>query len=126
MAYTYDLTTDTGKVRLLVPDNDSSNYELEDAEIEYFLDQAGDNARAAAVSACRWLARKYAKLATFKADGLEVQHSKRAEVYAARADELATEVGGSISLITLDKQDGYHDENGDLTDYQSRTVYVRV
>ena len=125
MAFTYDLETGTGQVRLLVPDNDNDNYDLEDAEIAYFLDQRGDSAKAAAVMACNWLARMYAKKATFEADGLSIQHSKRAEVYAARAKELGAEMHGSMSVVTIDRQDGYSDEATD-SEYQSRTVYVKV
>ena len=57
MAFTYDLTTNVGKVRLTIPDNDSTAYDLEDAEISYFLGVVGNNVTAAAVKCCRWLAR---------------------------------------------------------------------
>ena len=34
---TYDVTTDRGKVRLLIPDRLATQYMYEDAEIDYFL-----------------------------------------------------------------------------------------
>jgi len=35
--FTYDVTTDRGKVRLLIPDRLATQYMYEDAEIDYFL-----------------------------------------------------------------------------------------
>ena len=72
MAFTYDLATNIGKVRLLVPDNDSTAYDLQDAEIDYFLTDVGGSVKGAAVRACHWLARKYSKKATFSAAGLYI------------------------------------------------------
>tara|TARA_R110002124_G_scaffold53832_1_gene153969 strand:+ start:659 stop:1006 length:348 start_codon:yes stop_codon:yes gene_type:complete len=40
MAFTYDITTDRGKVRLKLADTDSSAYVFEDDEIDYFLSSA--------------------------------------------------------------------------------------
>ena len=34
MAFTYDPTTDIGKIRMLVPDRDSQNYVFQDEEIQ--------------------------------------------------------------------------------------------
>lgn len=124
MAFTYDLATDVGKVRFLIPDHDADAYELEDEEIEYFLDGAG-TVGAAAVRACRWLARKYAQRASFDADGLQVQHSERAKVYAARAEELARELLGSVGTISLEREDGYSDA-ATASEYLGRTVYIEV
>lgn len=125
MAFTYDLSTSVGKVRLLVPDNDSAAYDLQDDEISYFLTQAGASVEGAAVKACKWLARKYSKKATFSADGLSMQHTARAQEFAKRAAELEMELFGGITAVTLDKQDAYHDE-ATQTDYESRTVYIKV
>ena len=130
MAFTYDLTT-TGesllisKVRLLIPDNDATSYYLEDAEISYFLDQAGHNVIASAVRACRQLARRFALMVGFTADGLTMRHGERAKLFAERAAELEQEVAGSWSTVTLDRQDGYSDVATD-TEYESRTVYIQV
>lgn len=110
MAFTYDLSTDIGKVRLLIPDTDATAYHLEDAEIAYLLEQTGGNVKAAAVEACRWLARKFAQAATFKADGLEIAHSERAKVFSERAKELAATLGGAMSTVPLDRADGYSEE----------------
>lgn len=125
MAFTYDLTTDIGKVRLLVPDNDATAYDLADAEIQYFLTETGAAEKAAAVMACKWLARKYSKKATFSADGLSVQYSARAAEFAARAGELEAELLGGMAAVTLDRQDGYHDEAG-TSEYQRQVKQIYI
>jgi hypothetical protein len=125
MAYSYNLTTPRGKVRFLVPDNDSASYELTDEEIDYLLGQSGNDEKLAAVKACKWLARKYAKTPTFSADGLSVSGNARAETYAKRAAELEAELGG-VSSVTLEKQDVFHDNVGVNTEYERRIVYVRL
>ncbi|KKL78369.1 hypothetical protein LCGC14_2025560 [marine sediment metagenome] len=40
MAFTYDITTNRGKVRLLISDTDSTDYQFEDDEIDAFLTMA--------------------------------------------------------------------------------------
>jgi len=125
MAFTYVLTTNRGKVRFLIPDNDSDNYDLEDAEVDYFLSQRGNNVKAAAVDACKWLARKYSKIADFSEGGLSYKASGRAEVFAKRAAELEKESQGSYSTVTLTREDGYSEEASD-SEYESRTVYIKV
>ena len=125
MSFSYTLTTNLGKVRLLVPDNVATAYDLEDDEITYLLTSRGNNILAAAADACQWLARKYAKLATFTADGLTVQHGERAAQYAARAKELRADVAGGMSTIAITRTDGYSEEAED-SEYESRTVYIKV
>ena len=124
MAFTYDLATALGKVRFLVPDNDSTSYLLEDAEITYLLGLVGNNVKAAAADCCDQLARRFALKPTFSADGLSVSNGERANTFAARAKELrATQ--NAWSSITLNRTDGYEDEATD-TEYEDRTVYIKV
>jgi len=125
MAYTYDLTTSRGKVRLLVPDNDSTTHLLEDAEIDYFLTETGNNVAAAAARCCRQLARQFSMKVTFTADGLTMQHTQRAAEFAKRADELEQEISGGISVASLTRTDGYSDAATE-TDYEDRIVYIEV
>lgn len=56
MAFTYDVSTDRGKVRLLLADTDSNDYIWEDAEIDAFLNLASDSVYGAAALALRSLA----------------------------------------------------------------------
>ncbi len=48
MAFTYDITTDRGKVRLLIGDTDAADYHFEDNEIDAFLTMAGGSILTAA------------------------------------------------------------------------------
>ncbi len=43
MAFTYDITTNRGKVRLLISDTDSTDYHFEDDEIDAFLTMASSS-----------------------------------------------------------------------------------
>jgi len=130
VAFTYDLTESGdalawSKIRLLIPDNDSTDYELEDAEVDYFYDAAGGNITAAAIACCKWLARKYAKIASFTADGLTFHGSERAKIYAERAAELAAAVDGGLAIATLERADKYAEEAED-TEYGTGVIYVRT
>ncbi len=125
MAFTYVLTTNIGKVRLLVPDKDATAYDLEDAEIQYFLDQVGANVKAAAVAACKWLARKYSKKVSFQADGLSIQNHARAAEFAARAKELEAELLGGMSSPAITREDGYS-EAAATSEYERQTKLVYV
>lgn len=51
MAFTYDVTTDRGKVRMLITDRDSSNSIFQDDEIDAFLSLEGNSVRLAAATA---------------------------------------------------------------------------
>ena len=37
MAFSYDISTDRGKVRFLIQDNDSTNYAFQDGEIDFLI-----------------------------------------------------------------------------------------
>ena len=126
MAFTYVLTTSIGQVRLLIPDNDSTSYDLEDAEITYFLDQVAEYVNGAAVLACGHLARKYAKLVGFTADGATVRYGERAKQFAERAAELAMSSQGGMSSVTLNRTDGFEDQAASDDYSASRVVYIEV
>lgn len=56
MAFTYDVTTTEGRVRLLIGDTVNSGHLFEDSEISAFLSLNGDNVRLAAASALEAIA----------------------------------------------------------------------
>lgn len=62
MAYTYDVTTARGKVRLLSTDNDSTNPVFDDSEIDAFLALSAANVYASAALACETWARSRSKV----------------------------------------------------------------
>jgi len=125
MAFTYDLSTERGQVRFLIPDSNEDSHELRDAEIDWFLTAKSNNVRLAAVDACRWLARKYSQQPNFTADGVQWSGSTRAEQYAKRAAELAAEISGGMGSVPLKRTDGYSDEATD-GEYQRKTIYIRT
>lgn len=125
MAFTYSLDTNRGKVRFLIEDTDLDNYELENDEIDYFLTRTGSNVNAAAVEACFWLARKYAKKASFTADGLSIQHGERARIFAERAKELQAQTIGGMTSVEIDREDGYS-EAASSSEYEvaHKIIYI--
>ncbi len=88
MAFTYNLTTEAGKVRLLITDTDSTNPIFEDREIDVFLsftasDGTNDINLASAVAletiaASEALVQKKIKLLDLTTDGPAVATSLRA------------------------------------------------
>lgn len=61
MSLPYDITTNVGKVRLVIGDTDATAYVFTDAEINYFLTENSSNISLAAADALEaWMA-KYAK-----------------------------------------------------------------
>ena len=79
MSFTYDPSTLTGKVRLLIPDttekdsNDTSVYAFEDAEIQIFLDLYDSNPFYAAARGLETIALNQARrIKFFEAQGVKV------------------------------------------------------
>lgn len=51
MAFTYDVATDRGRVRMLITDRDENNPIFQDAEIDAYLEMEGSSVKLAAASA---------------------------------------------------------------------------
>ena len=107
MAFTYDLSTDAGKVRLMVPDNKSTAYVFEDDEIDAFLGLEYDNVRRAAALALETIASneayvlKVIKLLDLQTDGAKTSDAllKRAKLLRDQADRAdASEDGGAWDI----------------------------
>jgi hypothetical protein len=106
MAYTYDpldlvLTTSSGRlnvVRLLVGDTNSDDPQVQNEEIDFSLNQSGNNVYSAAVYVCRLIASKYARMVDTQLDGaLEATYSDRVKHYnllAAQIGELGKRASG--------------------------------
>lgn len=112
MAYTYDLTTEAGKVRLLITDTDHDNEIFTDSEIDTFLsltavDGTNDVRLAAAtaletIAASEALVQKKIKLLDLTTDGPAVANSLRASAKELRAQ---SENESYIDWIELDLND---------------------
>lgn len=107
MAFTYDITTNRGKVRLLSVDSDSTYAVFEDDEIDAFLSMEGNNVKRAAAQALDTIASndayriKKVSLLDVSADGVSVADvlHKRSAMLRDQADkEEASESGGSFDI----------------------------
>ena len=114
MAFTYDITTDRGRVRLLCTDTDvaggaDAQY-FEDAEIDYFLTAMSSNIlRAAAlalytIAAQEVLLMKRIRLLDLQTDGPAEAEALRklADTYQEKADLAeATEAAGTFDYAEM-------------------------
>jgi hypothetical protein len=107
MAFTYNLSTDAGKVRLIIPDNNSNSYVFEDAEIDAFLALEYSNVRRGAALALETIASneayvlKVIELLDLKTDGAKTSDAllKRAKLLRDQADRQdAAEEGGAWDI----------------------------
>ena len=94
MAFSYDPTTDVGKVRLLIPDRDGTAPLFQDAELSAFLTMAGNAHRAAALAletaaADLALTLRVTDILGLRIDGARASDAllKRAAALRAQADE---------------------------------------
>ncbi len=93
MAFTYDTTTDRGRVRMLITDRDETNPIFQDAEIDAFLDMNDDSIRLAAASALETIATDQALVLKvlvtldLETDGAKVADSLMKRAASLRAQE---------------------------------------
>src|SRR5690349_19775731 len=103
MSWTYDNSTNRGKVRLLCTDNDSTAPVFDDSEIDVFLELAPANVFAAAALACETWARSRSKLAqqVRNADGTTSQRYSMAELLALARSLREAALSGALVTDTL-------------------------
>ena len=95
MAYTYNISTDRGRVRLLVGDTTTKtiqvqgeHYAFSDAEIDAFLDLNSDDVWAAAADACRtFAANEILGALRLSLSGFTIDRSKVPEFWNNLADK---------------------------------------
>ena len=95
MSFTYDITTNRGKVRLLIPDRTATQYLFEDSEVDYFLTAEGNVIKKAAALGLETMAadeayvQKVIKLMDLSTNGAATAEAllKRAALLRAQADE---------------------------------------
>lgn len=99
MTFTLDAASDVGRVRILINDTDSADYEFEDSEIEGIIDINADDLWRSAADLCRSLAAKYAKgvqkLGLGRGD-ISIDNSKRADSYLAMASRYDSRSGVDV------------------------------
>ena len=95
MAWTYGANPagdNRDAVRLLIGDTETTDQQLQDSEVDYFLGLFGVTGDSrvvpAAIRCCEALAAKYARQVDTTNQGLHVGASKRSEHYRKLADDL--------------------------------------
>lgn len=108
MAFTYDLSTDAGKVRLLIPDNKAASYIFEDDEIDLFLALEGGIKKATAmaletIASNEVLVLKVIKLLDVQTDGAKVSDAllKRAALLRSQAEDDALADGDGFDIAEM-------------------------
>lgn len=109
MAFTYDVATEIGQVRMLIPDRDEANAMFNDEEVQAFLDMNASVKYAAAdaldtIASDQALTLKVISLMDLKTDG-----PATAKSLMERADKLRTRADAEAEAEEADA--------GDLFDY---------
>ena len=111
----YDITTNVGKVRLIIGDNDDTNEAFTDAEIDYFLTANSNDIYSAAADALEAWAAKYASAPGSEKIGDYAYTQKIIEGMIALAkslrDKVASEPAGAAAEIAH-------------TDFAARTIII--
>lgn len=112
MAFSYVLTTTTGKIRAMIPDSNADSYVFEDAEIEVFYAVEGDSLKRAVALALETIASneamvlKVIRLLDISTDGAKVSDAllKRAALLRSQAldAEAATDAGFDVAEMVID------------------------
>lgn len=135
MAFTYDLSTDVGKVRLYLGDKtngagplpDASNFS--DEELTQVLAQEGNDVMRAVAACCEILANAWAAIASSGVGPRREESSHVSEMYRKRAMDLRAQYGGAAltgSALLL-RDDGYAQaQAGDLQVGASLSEYYRA
>lgn len=100
MTTTYDLATDVGKVRLLIPDSDldSGVVVFQDEDIEAFLSIEGDDIRLATAQALDTIAASEALVQkVIKTMDVQTDGAKLAEALMKRAKALRDQAAGLVA-----------------------------
>lgn len=146
--FTYDLTTDVGKLRLEIGDQsegagvrpDGSNFA--DEELETILEQEGNVLGRGIARACEILANAWATLADLTVGPRSEKLSQVAARFEKRAAALRMQYGGgstgacSAGMIRVDgyqstadpvASDAYDESGSDVRgEYMGTTVYIKV
>lgn len=95
MAFTYDISTNRGKVRLLVGDKTSSTALLQDDEVDFFLTTSGNNVYLAASLAADAIAAEFSRKADTTVESVSVKYSQRAEQYRKLSARMKAQASGA-------------------------------
>lgn len=97
MAFTYDISTDRGKVRLQLGDTTDGSHVFEDDEIDYFLTVGGDVNGATAKGLRVLLTDRARRAKSFSMQGLTLDDSKGLQ----HLRELLSMYGGDLPTVQV-------------------------
>lgn len=109
MAFTFDLATDIGKTRLMIPDSKEATYLFEDEEIAAFIAIEGSSLKLAAALALETIASneamvlKVIKTLDITTDGAKVSDAllKRAKGLRDQVDSEEAKAGGGFEIAEM-------------------------
>lgn len=109
MPFSYDLTTDTGKMRAIIPDSNAAAYVFEDAELDAFLLLEGDSIKRGAALALETIASneamvlKVVKLLDIQTDGAKLADAlmKRAAQLREQAEDEDIAAYGAFDIAEM-------------------------
>lgn len=114
MTFTYDVSTDIGKVRFELGDTVSGSgvradgTNISDEEIQMLLTREGSEIMQAVAGACEMLARDWARVANLSVGPRSEQFGQISAQWAARSNEIRGTYGGYTAFsIGVDRTDGY-------------------
>lgn len=110
MSYTYDLTTDVGRVRLMVPDRNAADYVFEDEELEAFLAFEGTVKSASAlaletIASDQAMVLKVVRILDLQTDGARVSDALLKRAAQLRAQDEAENVDGLFDWAEMPVSD---------------------
>lgn len=103
MSFTYDLTNNIGKLRLIISDNNSDSYIFEDEELEFFLDRNDENITRTAIEICRALAMKFMQesSAKIRIDDIQIEEGNKHKYYTDLANDLERQLTSGLSADSI-------------------------
>ena len=131
MSYTYSLSTDRGKVRLLVKDTTDEglpqkgeHYVFSDAEIDAFLEMNSSDVWASAADACHSLAAdEILGSLILSLSGFKIDRSKVPEYWTKLAERYETKAKEGARVEFVDSFDyGVSDFGEDETEYMGDLI----
>lgn len=104
MAATYDLNTPIGQTRLYIPDTDTSKPMFSDEELQFLLDENGENPKLAAAAALDIIAGDPQRLAQWSRGSVSATRTASEDI-RRRAEQLRSQVTGGIVVGTIRRTD---------------------
>ena len=109
MAFNYDLSTNVGKIRAIIPDNNSLTYNFEDEELTTFYTLEGSSIKRAAALGLETIASneamvlKVIRLLDVSTDGAKVAEAlmKRAAQLRKQADDEEVAADGAFDIAEM-------------------------